>query len=130
MATDGRVSLQANARPADATDDTLNAPRGAAARDASAQSTTVIGIDYTSTPYLGATKTWTSADGCYGGASFQSVMPSAWNNVIRSSLTFGGCSTSRHYDSATYSGSSIACSPNCASMGAMDQKTSSERWTP
>ncbi len=94
-------------------------------------SDTVIGIDYTNSSFGGTPLVWSVPNGvgCTGGATYtSSPMPSGWDQVVSSAQAFGGCNTFRHYSGLGQSGSSIACT--CSSMGSMDDRTRSLRWTP
>ena len=54
-------------------------------------------------------------------------MPSAgWNDRVSSAKTYGGCGTNTHYQDSNYVGSQHVC--ECATMGVMNDETSSERW--
>jgi hypothetical protein len=92
--------------------------------------TTVISIDYRDSNFSGSTLTWvvdSSYGGCTTGYSYAAPsMPSGWNDVVSSARTYAGCSYNRHYEHTNYGGSKIDC--YCATMGAMNDKTSSEKW--
>lgn len=64
---------------------------------------------------------------------YYNVMPNGFNDNISSSQTFPDCHHSYHYDNTYLSGSVIDClSTQCfyaSDMGAMDDRTSSIRWT-
>lgn len=126
-ATNGAVQLPANVQPADVTAATL-AP-------AAPTSTTIIGIDWIDINYSGSSLTWQVSNGvgCTTGLSYQSNVTGSWNNVISSSKAFAGCTLNTHYDLPypnQNNGAFINCTPNCASMGAMNDATSAESWRP
>lgn len=91
----------------------------------------IIGIDYQHSNFGGATFTWyaTNSVGCYTGLSYyKSAAPSGWNNVISSARGFGGCNRFYHYESPSFLGAVLRCSPTCYSFGALNDHTSSWRW--
>ena len=95
-------------------------------------SRTVIGIDYEDAKYGGLSLTWTADNsvGCDTGLSYAAAsMPSAgWNDRVSSAKTYGGCGTNTHYQDSNYVGSQHVC--ECATMHAMNDHTSSDRWAP
>ena len=98
-----------------------------------AATTTIVGIDYSGSLYAGTTLNWTTTNsqGCTGGASYGSPgMPSGWNDVVSSAKGYQGCNNNPHWESTNYGGASITCMPNCSTMGAIDNKTSSVKWKP
>lgn len=119
-ATGGAVRLAPTVSPADVTEETVQP-------ESSHQ--TVLSIDYRDSNFSGSTLTWVANNtvGCTTGLSYAAPsMPSGWNDVVSSARTFAGCTYNRHYEHTNYGGSKIDC--YCASMGAMNDKTSSEKW--
>ncbi len=117
-ATGGTVRLSSTVQPGDVTQEML-AP--------AAQ--TVISIDYSGANYQGSTLVWyvNNSYGCYTGWSYANpTMPSGWNDVVSSSHSYGGCNHNPHYEHTYYGGALIFCT--CATMGVMDNQTSSEKW--
>lgn len=91
--------------------------------------TGVIGINYSSPNYQGSSLVWVvnNTVGCNTGYSYVSpTMPSGWNDVVSSARTYGGCNNNPHYEHTYYSGAVLNCT--CATMGVMDNATSSEKW--
>lgn len=126
-ATNGRVQLPESAGATDITAATL-APT-------IATSSTIIGIDWINSGYTGSSLTWqvSNSVGCTTGLSYQSNVTGSWNNVISSSKAFAGCGVNPHYDLAypnQDNGAKIFCTPNCSTMGAMNDATSYEEWRP
>ncbi len=118
-ATQGAVRLPPTTKPNEFTAEML-APA----------STTVIGIDYSSSNYSGTSLVWTASNtvGCTTGLTYAApTMPSGWNDVVSSARTYGGCNRSPHYEHTYYSGAVLTCP--CATMGVMDNATSSEKWS-
>ena len=94
-------------------------------------SRTVIGIDYWDAKFQGASLTWSANNtvGCNTGLSYSAAsMPSGWNDTVSSAKTYGGCSTNTHYEDSSSWGMQLVC--QCATMGVMNDQTSSERWGP
>lgn len=89
---------------------------------------TTISIDHDGSSYSGSTLTWTVANsfGCNGGSYQAASMPSGWNDRVSSSHSYAGCAQNNHYHDANYLGSLIVCT--CATMGTMNNQTSSETW--
>jgi hypothetical protein len=107
------------------------------ARGLIANTTHVISTEYTDSGYSGSTYTFTWTSDCTGIDIAWSSMPSGFDNTISSSHTGTNC-TAIHYDntgatpSTPPSGASISCATysSCSSLGTMNDKTSSMRWTP
>lgn len=126
-ATGGAVRLAADATPATVT--------AAALTPSTTASTTIIGIDYVDINYGGSSLTWEVSNGvgCSTGLTYSSTLTGAWNNVISSSKAFAGCTLNTHYDLTPpnqNNGAFINCTPNCSTMGAMNDATSYESWRP
>lgn len=125
-ATGGGVKLGPDTRPAQLTDATL-------ATTVSGQ--TIIGIDYEDPNFdvnvFGPSLTWQVSNdfGCTGGHNYVAAsMPSGWDNQVSSAKAFAGCSRYIHYENTNYGGANLNCSASCASMGVMNDATSSEKW--
>lgn len=117
-ATKGAVRLAPTTKPSELTPQML-----------ALASTTVIGIDYSSPNYQGSSLVWVvnNTVGCNTGYSYVSpTMPSGWNDVVSSARTYGGCINNPHYEHTYYGGAVLNCT--CATMGVMDNATSSEKW--
>jgi hypothetical protein len=89
---------------------------------------TTISVDYDGANFSGTTLTWTvpNSSGCNGFTYSAASMPSGWSDRVSSSKSFAGCSLNRHFHDVNFLGSGIICT--CATMGAMANQTSSERW--
>lgn len=99
---------------------------------ATSQGSVVIGIDYANANFGGSSITWTTEHmaGCSDGSSYSaSGMPSGWNDVVSSAKSFTGCNHYYHYEHTNFGGAVLDCGGSCATMGTMDNQTSSERWT-
>jgi hypothetical protein len=122
-ATGGEVQLPTNVGPAEVTAEML----------APAQSNIVIGIDYIYSNFQGNSLVWKTAHtpGCSDGSTFETPnMPSGWNDVVSSARSYAGCNHYYHYEHTYWTGAVRDCGGSCATMGVMDNATSSERWTP
>jgi len=87
----------------------------------------VLSIDYKDANFGGSTFTWYQTSTC---GSFQTgSMPSGWNDMISSVAAYSGCATTLFYNinfgQPTYL---ITVNGNAASLGSMNDKTSSQKW--
>jgi hypothetical protein len=120
FATEGLTLLPPNATPDKLTQDLL---------PALALTSVVIGVDWDSTNYAGASRVWTASTGCDFSHWYQvSYVGDAWNDRTESAKGFGGCEKYRHFDAANFGGTVKTCTPNCSTMGTMADKTSSEQF--
>lgn len=122
-ATAGAVRLPLDVDPGEVTAEML----------APAQSNIVIGIDYVYSNFQGNSLVWETdhTPGCSDGTTFVTPnMPSGWNDVVSSARSYAGCNHYYHYEHTYWTGAVHDCGGSCATMGVMDNATSSERWTP
>ena len=126
-ATHRRINLDPSISPEDVTDAMLNGGEGAN----TPVTQVVIGIDWDYTYFGGSSYTWVANDyGCSSSIQYGvTTMPSGWDNRVSSARGFSNCNYYYHYQNTAYGGTSIACHTECASMGTLDNDTSSERWT-
>ena len=126
---------------ADASNGTVHLPVTATPSSVSASTfaplttSSIIGIDWINSGYTGSSLTWQEPNpyGCSTGYQYASNVTGSWNNVISSSKAFAGCGVNPHYDLAypnQDNGAKIFCTPNCSTMGAMNDATSYEEWRP
>jgi hypothetical protein len=90
---------------------------------------TVIGVDYDYPNYDSshATYIWQAASGCTPTSGWiVNTMPSGWNDRVSSAIGSSGCTWYGHYEDDYRGGSLRIC--NCATMGVMNNQTSSEWW--
>lgn len=118
-ATHGKVELPQNATRSDLTPEMF-------------LGTTVIGIDYQDSNYQNDDLQWTTdhADGCFDGWGYGvDSMPSGWDNKVSSAWAYQGCNHWVHFQDQFHpsGGSQVTCT--CATMGTMNDKTSSEEWS-
>lgn len=123
-ATDGAVALPLSASPLDFTDQMATASAGSS----------VIGIDWEDPNFeccfAGWSYTWTVANdyGCTGGRNYYVDGMGSMDNQVSSAKAYGGCSRYDHWEHNYGQGARINCAPSCATMGVMNDATSSERW--
>jgi len=120
-ATSGTVRLESSATP-----------RGLAARMLRPQrvaATTVISVDYRDSGFSGISLTWyvSGTAGCAANTYSASSMPSGWNDEVSSSQRYDSCTHNPHYEHTGFRGAIYPCT--CSSMGVMNDKTSSEKWS-
>lgn len=126
-ATNGRVQLNRSTHPETVTDEALNS----SIESSSLSSQVVIGIDWDYTYFGGSSYTWVvSGSGCTSTTQFSvSSMPYGWDNRVSSARGYSGCNYYYHYQNTNFGGSSVACSTTgCATMGILNNATSSEKW--
>jgi hypothetical protein len=125
-ATKGAVKLDASVTP-----ETIDLE---AASKETGFATYLISIQYVAPrwdPFWGSLTVSTSASCATHNISY-STMPWGWDNVISSSRTYPDCQHSYHYDYANFGGAVLDCflGDNCYyNLGALDDRTSSLRWT-
>lgn len=110
-----------------------DAANGLPDQPAPSQNRIVIGIDYDGPNFTGSTLVWETdhTPGCSDGTSFIAPsMPTGWNDRVSSARSYSGCNHYYHYEHVNFGGSVLDCGGGCASMGVMDNQTSSEKWTP
>ncbi len=100
--------------------------------DATLATTTAIGAIYDNTNY-GAPSylvTVSGSSGCAGGSSYgyTDLSTIGWNNRISSFRSYAGCKTAI-FDGTNYGGSSYGYVTNAPSVGSMDNRASSIRWS-
>lgn len=96
-----------------------------------AASQTVIGVDYMDAGFQGASLTWyIDAPGCNAGSTFYAAeVPAQWNDAISSSMVRSACTQYQHFEHGSFEGEAVDCAPLCASMGDMNDQTSTESWS-
>jgi hypothetical protein len=92
------------------------------------RASTLISTDYDGSNMSGTSLTWTvsNTSGCNGGFQYSAAMPSGWNDRVSSSQSAHGCAHNRHFHDTNFGGAGINCT--CATMGTMNNQTSSETW--
>ena len=123
-ATHGAVALSASATPADFTEQMAT----------TSSTTTIIGIDWEDPNFqccwLGWSYSWEVGNdyGCYNNHNYYVDSMGSMDNQVSSAKAYAGCSRYDHWENNNGQGAKINCSPQCATMGVMNDATSSERW--
>jgi hypothetical protein len=120
-ATSGTVRLSSSVTPRTLSARMLRPQRVAA--------TTVISVDYRDSSFSGISLTWyvSGTAGCAANTYSASSMPSGWNDEVSSSQRYDSCTHNPHYENNGFGGAIYPCT--CSSMGVMNDKTSSEKWS-
>ena len=94
-----------------------------------AAATVVLSIDYRDSGFGGTSLTWydSGTAGCAANTYSASSMPSGWNDQVSSSHRYDSCTHNPHYEHVNFGGAIYPCT--CSSMGVMNDKTSSEKWS-
>jgi hypothetical protein len=94
------------------------------------KATFVIATDFRDTNFLGPSLSWTRSAPCSATVSYQAAsMPAGWNDVVSSSRGFSKCNTNVLYENNNFGGALRICSPDCATLGVMNDRTSSRKWS-
>jgi hypothetical protein len=90
----------------------------------------VVAIDYEHINYGGASYAWVFPGPCTPSVSFYAnSMPSSWwNDRVSSTRGFSDCDRNVLWEHSYRWGASLACLPDCSSVGSMNDKTSSREW--
>ena len=126
-ATDGRILLSRDQSFSEQLDD-VERQQKAHARELAIAATFVTAIDYENINYGGATLTWTNNNTCTTVSQFAPSMPFPWDNLVSSTRGFSGCDWNLLWENTNYTGASLLCTPDCSSVGSMNDKTSSRQW--
>lgn len=85
-------------------------------------------MDFQDSHYGGDQLTWNGDFGCSGGMGFGvDAMPANWDEKVSSAFADGGCNSFTHYQCVFHGGTQYVCT--CETMGAMNDRTSSEEWS-
>jgi hypothetical protein len=104
---------------------------GTSAKVAPADTTTIIGIHWEHEDRGGRDRIYyvKGAAPCASGRVWQiAALDAGWDGLVSSAEAFGGCGTFVQFGSKGYGGQSRACTPYCASLGALNDKVKSVRW--
>lgn len=88
----------------------------------------VLAIDYSGSNFTGSTLVWEASGTCVDSAWFVNSMPSGWNDVVSSTQGYSGCNFNQLWEHNNRTGANQVCTPSCATLGAMDNQTSSRYW--
>jgi hypothetical protein len=103
-------------------------------RAKAAAANVVISIEYTQSGWVTPSELiWTGTKNCTTSTNNTdyeiSSMPAGWDNVISSHRAFGNCWV-KHYENTGFGGASVGYEGSRSYIGgAMDNRTSSERWS-
>ncbi len=106
--------------------DTVEGPIGAA-------SSFLIGEDWDNSNYddSAGTKLWEASADCGPGVAWNiSSINSDWQNRISSAKGKSSCDRFYHFEDPGYEGAQRNCLPNCATFGAMNDRTRSLQFKP
>lgn len=125
FATDGRVSL-----PVEATrvSEKQLLSAGVISTAQAPVARPLVGIEYQHTNFGGASLTLygASGTGCYSGTwyGFPNMASLGFDNTISSGRTYSNC-IGKHHDGTNYTGTYTYCETSCATLGSMNDRTSS-----
>lgn len=111
------------------TQDQLDAGKRDASTKRGTKSRRIIGIEYEHSGYRGTSKVYNvNAGSCRSGGTYRDgdLSDDPLNDEISSARSYEGC-TSTHYQHSGFSGMEHDC--RCSSMEAMNDRTSSIRWS-
>ena len=97
----------------------VTAPRPLARTAASAS--VVLGTVYKDAGYAGGSLSFYGSGSCSGATFGFASLDAAWRNTISSARAFAGCDVSL-YAGASYTGAQLLCSPNCATLGSLNDR--------
>ena len=125
-ATSGRLRVSPDFRPEDLTQDLLDdvTPMGVLTN-------WVIGQDWEHENRGGAVRTYTVSTSnapCTGRTWEIDQLDLGWDQIISSGEGFSGCDRFDHWEDPDQEGAVRTCSTYCATMGVMNDQTSSLRW--
>jgi len=87
----------------------------------SALSSVALGTVYADVNYGGSTLTFWGSSGCAGVTFGFSSLSGGWDSRISSAKAFNGCWVTM-YRGTGYSGDRINCTPNCSSIGGLNDQ--------
>jgi hypothetical protein len=121
--TAGAIRLPKGTTPRTVTD-AMMTPRPGVAMAA-----VVIGTEYDLVNYGGSSRSFSVATTCTASTTWEtSYVGDAWNDMFASGRGFGGCDTNKKFVGSNFSGTSVTCTPDCTSYGAVSNLVSSLRW--
>jgi hypothetical protein len=121
FATASRVTLPSNATPGDLDESLMPITPGGARY--------VLGVEYRHSNFRGSTYTFYGSTTCLTNSYTMNRMPRGWNDEISSAKAYSHCNHSYHWEHINLRGSVRDCGRSCGTLGAMNDRTSSIRWT-
>lgn len=128
VATGGRLRVSLNFKPSSLNQALLDAASGP---QVMAASNWVIGQDWKGANRTSTMRTYyVTTDGppCTNTVWEIDQLEWGWDNAISSGEGFSGCDRFEHWELANQQGASKTCTTYCATMGVMDNATTSLRW--
>jgi hypothetical protein len=122
--TEGALRLDDGAAPSTLSESDV------AEATATAGSSVLIGTEWVETGYTSTSKSYFASATCSDLLTWEvGYVTDAWNDRFESGKGFGGCDRNRKFQHSQFGGSSILCTPNCSTYGALNDEVSSLRWT-
>jgi hypothetical protein len=87
----------------------------------SSTTSTVLGTVYKDANYGGGSLSFYGTGNCTGVTYGFASLDSAWQNTISSAKAYASCWVSL-YSAPSYGGSQLLCTPNCATLGTMNDR--------
>jgi hypothetical protein len=119
--TGGQVALPEGTSPADLTQSFLDSAVTAATQ-------VLLGTEYDTTNFLGASKSYFASSGCASTTWQVSNVGATWNDRFESGKGFGTCDHNRKFEHADFGGAVVLCTPNCGTYGVLRDEITSLRW--
>jgi hypothetical protein len=88
----------------------------------------LLGTEYDSTNFAGASKSYFASSGCANTTWQVSNVGSTWNDRFESGQGFGTCDHNRKFEHENFGGSVVPCTPNCGTYGPLRNEVTSLRW--
>lgn len=124
VATNGGLKLSPRSTPANLTQSMLER-----ARVIEPEAVFVLSNEYNLNNFGGTSWTWTASSGCSGSSSWTLAnVGAAQNDRYNSAKGFSGCQKVVHYWDANFGQPTFQCTPNCSTMGSMNNQTTSLKW--
>jgi hypothetical protein len=119
--TGGRVALPGGTSAVELTQSLLDSAVTAATG-------VLLGTEYDTTNFLGASKSYFASSGCASTTWQVSNVGATWNDRFESGKGFGTCDHNRKFEHADFGGAVVLCTPNCGTYGVLRDEVTSLRW--
>lgn len=97
----------------------------------SPQSSVLIGTEYNSIGFGGASTDYFAPTACSGTDVWEvNYVGDSLNDTFSSGKGFGGCDHNKKFQAADFGGNVLTCTPNCNDYGSLSNQVSSLRWRP
>lgn len=98
---------------------------------ASSLSSVLIGTEYNSVGFGGASNEYFAPTACSGTDVWEvNYVGDSLNDFFSSGKGFGGCDHNKKFQDADFGGNVLTCTPNCNDYGSLSNQVSSLRWRP